>query len=169
MMKKIVCIALAALMMFAMSVSVFAADLAVPGTSTGDVVVNVTTSGAAAEATYKVVVNWGDLNFEYSANTWNPDKMEYEGGWVGGVNTGTINVENRSNAKVDVEATIDNATKNGVTATLSNYEFMLGSAAADGAITGGKGPNQDITVTVTGTPTAQGEFTIGTITVTLSK
>ena len=160
-MKKIISIVLAAVMLFAMSLTVMATD--VPGSETQNVYINVN----SGEAVYSVNITWGDTTFSYTSAGWSPVTLSYTGGWD--KTEAKINVENRSDAPVNVAIALDNATKNGVTAALSTTGFQLGSAAEVGAVVAGKGPNQDVTVTITGAPTVTTNFELGKITVSLSK
>ncbi len=66
-----------------------------------------TITGAADGTLFSVNISWGTFNYVYSeaGRTWNPDTLSYESdgtaGWVEN-NDGTITVENRSNAAVEV-------------------------------------------------------------------
>lgn len=111
-----------------------------------------------SEAVYRVTLDWTSLNFSYGG-TWDPDEHVYTGGtWkiVNGTgetpgNTGTITVTNHSNWGISYSTKFNTAddvtaTKNNVTATLTNYNGTL-----DYCPIGGPAPDNsasEITVTV---------------------
>ncbi len=180
-MKKILSIALVIAMMLALSVPAMAAateledevNASIEGKTTDNVTVKVesSTPGEDPTAIYSVEVVWESLEFVYSG-VWNADDGWYEANDEAGANgwqdaEALITVTNKSNAPVDVDAHFGNAIgtvsaeMNGVTATLGNYDFQLGSASTEGATL-----TNQITVTVTGNPKAD-QITVGTITVTL--
>ena len=132
------------------------------------------------ETVYSIRISWESLDFMYSGGVWSPDDLAYvdgewrtkgETGWVAD-SVQNINVENRSNAAVTYDAYF--GTADTVEKTTNNVKAELGFTgtktlgSAVGA-TGDKGPNEDITVTVSGTPNSNNGFTVGTITVSLSE
>lgn len=172
-MKKLIAFALAALLATLFCVSVFAeavdpADIT--GGTTGDVTIKVQVTDPSDPSVppvdpskvYAVNLTWESLLFTYSgAVVWNETERYYEGGTWDNAN-GDIIVTNNSNAAVGVSATIDTATKNGVTAVLDNATFDLASAE------GGVADSETIVVSVSGNPNVA-EFTLGTVTVAIEK
>ena len=173
-MKKIISIALAAIMLVALAVPAFAAEAITSGISGGttgnvEVIINEkddpSTPGDEG-TTYSVNIGWNSLKFTYTG-TWDAEELAYTGTWD--KNNETIVVTNSSNAAVDVDAHFGDtkgtvtSEANGVTATLSTYDFRLNSAADAGQAT-----SNTITVSVTGAPKVSTGFTVGTITVALS-
>ena len=166
-MKKILSIVLAIAVLATFSVSAFAATVTtVPGTDAKDVVVKIdSTSADNLEKVYSVDVAWDSLDFTYTfddnaKNTWNPSTHTYseendaDANWD--KTTANIKVTNHSNEAVGVAAAINTATNNGVTATLSNAAFDLATGT------------DTIGVKITGVPTVEEDFKLGTITVTIS-
>lgn len=132
------------------------------------------------EAVYRVTLDWTSLNFSYGG-TWDPvDHVYTNGSWkiVNGAsetpgNTGTITVTNHSNWGISYSTKFNTAddvtaTKNNVTATLTNYNGTL-----DYCPIGGPAPDNsesEITVTVNladGTTGVESEtdFTLDTVVV----
>lgn len=167
-MKKILSFVLAVMMMFAMSISVFAESLIaseIDGNLTGDVVIAIKgENDEAVEKVYKVQLAWDPLTFTFGGATWNTTDLVYENGtWQ---NTEAyITVTNFSNAEVGVSASMDTYTQNGVTAELQNNNFTLASAE------GGTADFEKIKVQIDPAcvPTTQDGFKLGTITVALTK
>ena len=168
-MKKILSLVLALALLSSLCVSAFAGELYASGSESGTVSVTVKTESTDPEFPglvdpehmYHVSLTWDSLNFVYSGNvTWDPANLEYVGGTWDQEN-GDIVVTNRSNASVSVATGIDVAEKNGVTATITNGNFDLGSAE------GGVVTSNAIDITVAGNPTAA-QFDIGTVTVTIT-
>ena len=170
-MKKIISVIVAVLLVACMSVSAFATSpiSSVPGTDTKDV--HVTIGSGTGLKVYKVVIEWASLDFTYNPGTdasWNPETHEYSdgtgAGWDGET-TRNVKVTNHSNAAVNVAAAIDTATKNGVTVALGNASFQLATAVGT---TVAAAPNDTFTVSVSGAPNPVNDFTVGTVTVTVS-
>lgn len=175
-MKKILSIVLAIAVLATFSVSAFAATVTtVPGTDANDVVVKIdSTSADNLEKVYSVDVAWDSLDFTYTfdstdKNTWDPSTHTYTEANDGTTNwdktTANIKVTNHSNEAVGVAAAINTATKNGVTAALSNATFDLATGVG---LTYDTAATNTIGVEITGVPTVEEDFTIGTITVTIS-
>ena len=180
-MKKILSIVLAIAMIFALSTTAFAAttktdeDLGAGATSTNAVDVIIDASSTSnIEDVYSVDVAWDALDFTYSfsddaTNEWDPETHTYGDANYTDANwdktTANIVVTNHSNEPVDVVATMDNAVKYGVTTTLTNASFEL--ATGEGR-TPAEADNNTIVVDIKGVPTVEENFTIGTITVTIS-
>ncbi len=175
-MKKIISIVLAIAMIAALSVTAFAATVeTVPGTDSADV--NVVIDGDSlvnVDTVYSVDVTWDSLDFTYSfsddeTNVWDPSTHTYGSTEYTGDNwnkiTANIVVTNHSNEAVAVAAAIDNATANGVTATLSNATFDLNTGVG---LTYDTADSKTIGVAIAGVPTIEDGFTIGKITVTIS-
>lgn len=122
---------------------------------------------------YKVDIRWDSLEFKYTAGdaavaSWNPDEHLYvpAGTATWNKTSADITVINHSSVAVSINASIDNATKNGVTANIGNGVFDLASAVGT---TVADAPKNTITVDITGTPeTNVSEFDIGTVTVTVT-
>ena len=173
-MKRIISVVVAVLLIACLSVSAFATNpiTSVPDTDTKDVRVLIN-SGAAT--TYKVTIEWESLDFTYNLGgtaEWDPDTHTYtapSGGtpsWA--KDSANVKVTNHSNAAVAVDAkfgTTTTMTTNGVTATVTDGTFNLptavGTLVADA-------PNQTFTVGISGAPTSLNDFTVGTVTVTVS-
>jgi hypothetical protein len=135
-MKRIISIALVALMLVALALPVIAALPAgstISSNKTGDGVNHltndVTVSVTPKDTTvyYKVDIEWGDLNFEYKNAVWNAEKGYYESGtWD---ESSSVTVTNSSNNAITVTAALSTSGPvNGVTATLENADFILDSA-----------------------------------------
>lgn len=140
------------------------------GTDTKNVIVKVDQHGSTP--VYSVDVEWDDLTFNYrdENGTWNPENhtvANSNGTWIDGDRT--INITNHSNVPVTANVKFgdqDSATQNGVTATLTgNSGLNLKAGVLHSPDTA---DNKTATVTVSGTPTVQGNFTVGTITVTVT-
>lgn len=123
------------------------------------------------DTVYSVTVNWDSLDFTYNFTadaTWDPATHTYTGGstgsWANG-GTASVKVTNHSNDGVKVAATIDTATKNGVTASLQNPNFDLTTGEG---LTPETADSDTITVSVSGTPTTDTDFDIGTVTVAIT-
>lgn len=176
-MKRIISIALVALMLVALALPVIAA---LPEGSTissnkqdnhltNDVTVTVqSTSGGEITPVYSVYVEWNGLDFTYNA-TWNAEQQKYVGSWNND-GEGTVTVTNKSNASVYITATFGDEgsiEKNGVTATLAeaSEQFELISATAEEDEENVK--SKEYTVTVTGEPTVE-NFTVGTVEIDIS-
>ena len=183
-MKKLLAIVLAVAMLatFAIGASAAAYDgdgLDAGATENGDVTVNVTIGGSTVNPddvtkTYSVNIAWDSMDFEFLCSVekedlvWDPDMLAYTnmaGAWA--TDSANIVVTNKSNDAVKVSASLTNdaVAVNGVTATLTgdDADVVLGSAAINAAAT-----EHTYTVTIGGTPTIL-NFTVGTVTVTVSK
>lgn len=171
-MKKIISFVLATLMLVSLALPVVAASsvTGVTGDTSGDVEIQINNaddpSTPGDESTiYAVALSWETMVFTYTG-TWDAEALAYKGDWD--KETANITVTNSSNAPVDVDAYFDtlntaSKTSNGVTATLTNYDFQLASAAAAGVATTGA-----IEVIVTGAPKVTTGFSVGTVTVAIS-
>lgn len=180
-MKRIISIALVALMLVALALPVFADalpnDAKISSDKTGDGVnhltndVTVTVEKAAEEeeevVVYKVDIVWGDLTFKYEDAVWNPDELDYSSGgnWENN-NTRSVTVKNSSNAAVNVEATLATEDDSDIIVTLDDGIFRLESAAINQGIT-----QNSFTVTLdkeNSKPPKADTMVVGTITITLS-
>ena len=159
------------IMIIVMATSSFAATgVDNGGSETGDV--NVIIDKENVDIVYSVDIVWESLEFTYSLGngTWDPETHTVTGGSADWNNSeAKITVTNHSNAAVDIKAVFEDetttASKNEVTATLSNNDFQLAAGKLndpDGAA------KAQTTVTVSGTPSTEDTFTVGTITVTVS-
>lgn len=174
-MKKVIASLLAVAMVGGMSAPVFADGeksetiTSLPGASTNDV--DVIIDGVEnLDTVYSVVVEWESLDFTYTYNTgasWDPATHTYTGTTVGNWDKESANVKvtNHSNADVSVAGSMNTNTKNGVTAALDNKTFDL--VTGEG-LTPETADNDTMTVSVSGTPTVDTGFTVGTVTVALS-
>ena len=169
-MKKLITLAMTFIMIIVMATSSFAATVADGGSESGNVEVIINKD--AVTTVYSVDIDWESLDFTYSLGNgiWDPETHTVTGGspsWD--KSTAKITVTNHSNAAVDIKAVFagdqTTATVNGVTATLTNDSFNLVAGKLNdyaGAA------NNKTTVTVSGTPSVEDTFTVGTITVTVS-
>lgn len=152
------------------------------GSVEGSASFDVTGSYAPAsdrEAVYKVVITWGDLNFQYDPGTltWNPHSLTYTNGtsygWKNG-SSDTVKVENLSNVAVTVSASVsqEDSSDHNVTVTVNSGPKEL-IAAWDG-MPRNQAPNADFVVSVSGTgrpdPKAEANkpVKVGTVTLTVS-
>lgn len=195
-MKKIIAILVAVSMLVAFSAfTAFAAGeiQALDGSDDADVDVSVSKDGNTdtdIEIVYYVDVTWEDLTFTYVWSTengttvisWNPETHTYTdaegneatGEWTLDTITDAITVANHSNANIAPDANFSNNAKtsaavNGVTASIAADEVILESAAAEGRY--GVPANADsvaFDVSVDGQPSIVSQFTVDTITVTIS-
>ena len=138
-------------------------------TATGDITLTYNEAQPDNATVYSVDVKWTDVAFEYDEGTtkWNPTTHQYDisnedGAWVSGNNTATVQVDNHSNAKVNVAVTYAKAT-NGLAANVTNGSFELAATAV-----GGTAATKTATITATEIPTAATAETVGTITVTIT-
>lgn len=170
-MKKLITLAMTFIMIIVMATSSFAVTVETNGgsaTEDVDVIIN----KDEVQTVYSVDIVWDSLDFTYSLGNgiWEPADHTVTGGSPSWNKTSAeITVTNHSNAAVDIKAVFagdqTTATVNGVTATLSNNSFNL----AAGKLNDHAGAaNAQTTVTVTGTPSVEDTFTVGTITVTVS-
>lgn len=158
-MKKLFVLALALVMVLAMSTAVFAA---LPADETGDVVVKYTPADNTGTAIYGATIAWTDLEVTYSyGKNWNPETLQYD------VTTGaswsdddiTITITNKSNAKIWSAVTYE--ANNGLSADITGD----GEIAAAGV---GAATTQTVAVVISGTPTSLTEADGGSLTVALS-
>ncbi len=176
-MKKIFAMLLSVMMIAAMSLTTFAAEL--PANATDDATSkDVTASyvaGTSADAVYLVDIAWGSLEFTYtsaSEGTWNPESHTYddaaEASWTCADGANKIVVTNHSNAAVAVEIANSNV-MDGVSLIWSNNSLEL--ATADN----GQGENgTGVPTTASALLTVEGaiaettnKVTLGTVTITL--
>lgn len=118
------------------------------------------------EAKYKVVVAWQSLTFTYTAGEWDTTNHTYgeDGQWD--KESADITVTNHSNwGVVYTPSWTNSGAKNGVTATLSVTEATKIAACPEGAT---DAPNGTVTVTVSGVPTVNEEFTLDTVKIEIS-
>lgn len=190
-MKKLVSLVLALVLALAMSVTAFAGEAKTEtvdnsafgsnthATSTNTVDVIIAT-GATIDRVYSVDIKWESLEFTYdfttSNPTWDPETHDYkeeEGttGWES--DESSIQVTNHSNAAVEVSARFNNQTNevttSGVTATITSDQSFTGILATAEDTPVIEAPNTLFGVKVKGVPEKTENFTVGTITVTISK
>lgn len=185
-MKKLFSVLIAMVLVVSMSVIVFAAGTPIENyassdnTTSGTVVVKIgEESIEKITRVYSVNLEWDSLDFTYSFSEYNGDSWDPATHTYGSVdyvgqnwdkNNANIKVINHSNASVGVLATFEDdataKTVNGVTATLSNNEFVL--ATAEGT-TLEEAPNDSVNLSIRGVPTKDQGFDVGTITVALSQ
>lgn len=179
-MKKIISVLLAVALIAAMSVTVFAATPAaqtiqeLSGTATGQVDVKIA-KNAEQDITkvYYVDVTWDSLDFTYTfnkskTNTWQPGSHTYTEEGNANANwdktSATVTVTNHSNAAVVVSAAAPTA-MNGVSVAVTdpvNLPSAVGKATDAADLKG------TFTVSVSGVPTVESDFTIGNVTLTIS-
>ena len=175
-MKKILATILALTMIVGMSLTAFAAPFTeLPATQDVEVQATFKTQTTTNNTTpvYSVNITYGAISFEYTAASnvykWNPSTLAYDivdgtnpGAWAG--ETATIEIENRSNAKVKV------------TPKWTAVEGVSVSPEISGAVTlesavgcTGEGQTAEITVAkpTSGTITQDQAGKIGTITLTI--
>lgn len=122
---------------------------------------------------YSVDIAWDSLEFTYNlgAGNWNPLNhsvtADDDTGWK--KEFANIKVTNHSNVGVSISAlfadTQTTATRNDVTATLTNNIFNLDAGKLNEYATA---DNDTAVVEISGTPSTETAFTVGTITVTVS-
>lgn len=189
-MKKFLALLLAVMMIASMSITAFAADLYYDptndssnetNTTTGDVLVTVDGT-ANVTHTYYVVVTWKEMSFKYSfasGTTWDPENHQYVnangtvGAWDKGEVAQAITVTNHSDASVTADAkfdTGDSKTTNNVTATVACESASETIGSAEGKAFNDSSLSITYKVSIDEkTPTTNDPFTLGTITVELSK
>lgn len=176
-MKKIFSILLAVMMIAAMSVTAFAAELpenATDDAKSKDVTANYV-AGESVGTVYKVDIEWGSMEFTYTAaseGTWDPESHTYDGAtaasWACVDGADKIEVTNHSNAAVVVDITNSNVT-DGITLTWDDASLEL--ATADNGVDGAAGTPTTATATLTVSGTlaeTTAKVTIGTVTLTLN-
>ena len=183
-MKKTISIMLALVLVLALSVTAFAADITnVTDGNTASQTVTATyvpgTVGATATV-YSVTISWeGSSTITYSAAdggyVWDPQSLTYSGevkeaGWSGEAQY-TITVANRSNAAVNAAASW-NATNNITSTYTDSGSITVASAAPAIPTKGAQGTEQKDTITasisnVSG-PAISENTAVGTITVTIT-
>lgn len=191
-MKKIICIVLTLMMALSLCATANAATTVKEFnndafattdsvTDKADVVVNI---DVASTPVYYVKIAWDNLEFMYSGGAWNPEALVYDGGawnvtndngatWVDqDTNKRSVTIENRSNATINYDAYFGTSgnvevTENNITAKLTLPGTSLPSAVGQTT----EGPKAEIGVKLSGSPRTLDEtqFTIGTITVKISK
>ena len=122
---------------------------------------------------YSVDMVWDSLNFVYDlgAGTWDPLSHTVSGGSAAWQDTSAnIVVTNHSNAAVSISAAFSgasqSATKNDVTATLTNHDFDLAAGQLNKPQ---EAAQNTIQVDVSGTPSVGGRFEVDTVTVAVSR
>ena len=131
--KRIVMLILAALCTIGSGITAAAQDYSVPS-SIGSNVYGTYQESKPAKPVYNVDINWGNMNFTYTASsgTWNPETHEYEGAtegtWTSEGNE--VTVTNHSNAPVGVRVYFKEEVRpfQGITGTVTNSEYQLESA-----------------------------------------
>lgn len=187
-MKKVFALILALVMVFALCGVAFAGtidDVEAPNnTNSSDVSISVS-AATGGTIKYHVAIKWEDLTFTYTnanAGSWDPQNHIYTDTEAAHWNKTTANfyIENHSNAAISYSTAFvpknDVVQPNGVTIT-ATHTGTLDSAddnayRADNSeiIDGYKaGPNETLTVTVSGTPNeAYSSAVVGSIVVTIS-
>lgn len=191
-MKKILALTFVLLLTVALSVSSFAATKSpstttiaqtdaekssgdFPSSNTDTCDVDVKIVNTAVLSVYNVTIAWDSLDFTFTfanTNVWNPADHTYGGtggSWAN--NDGRkITVTNHSNEDVYVTASMDTYTANGVTAKLNGTAAAFAKTKIDTGVglTYTTADKEEISVTVEGIPTIESDFSIGTITVTIT-
>lgn len=169
-MKKIISVIVTLVLVLSMSITAFAAE-----NSTHTVTGTYAAPGEAATV-YNVEIAWGSMEFTYEvpADIWDGESHSYQSGgaaqWTYAEGANHVTVTNRSNAAVNVAVTTDTASS-GITASVTNSSFQLGSAA-EGATTevSGKTTNGIASITLSGELTNKkaDKSVIGSVTVTIT-
>ena len=180
-MKKLIASILAAALFCSMSVAVFAASSieSVNGTDSADVK-GTYRAGSASATVYSVDIEWGSMEFTYtagSAGTWNPETHTNDGGangvWSAADNT--VTVTNHSNAAVDA---VLSYVKEAAYADISGSFAEISGTSNDGKLelATAVGTDIDDAPTATAELKLDGELAsgvtdtkIGTITVTITE
>ena len=168
-MRKFFAISLALVMVFALSVTCFAARISeLPGSESTEVKVSYT-DGAAAPATYAVDVAWESLTFVYvqSAQEWDAtNHVEVDAGeskWQDA--DATITVTNHSNRAVKATIAYAAGTASGTAA----FELADGAESELAAAAGASVATKVATLRVSGIPAEDAnETVVGTVTVTIN-
>lgn len=142
-------------------------DGSVEGSASFDVTGSYAPAGDR-EAVYKVVITWGNLNFDYDPGTltWNPHSLTYTNGtsygWKNANSSDTVKVENLSNVAVTVSASVsqEDSSDHNVTVTVNSGPKEL-KAAWDG-MQRNQAPNADfiVSVSATGQPALNAEANV---------
>lgn len=172
-MKKFLALALALVMICALSVTCFAARID-NNTKTDSAEVKVTyVDGAGAGPTYAVDVVWGDLNFTYtqSAQRWDEVNHVEVDAATSAWNKTSADIEVRNHSNASVWVTVAYAAKNGVAdgALFSISNGNLGELTR--ATAGAENYTKDTaTLNVSGVPseTIGTNTVVGTVTVTFA-
>lgn len=174
-MKKFLALALALVMICALSVTCFAATgiTELPYNSGAQNVTVSYTGGVTAPATYVIDVTWDELSFTYnrSAIEWDAtNHVEVEAdssqtGWVGA--TADITIVNHSNRAVYATVSYVAGTASGTAS------FALSNNAAESELAAAAGSNvaqKVVTLTASGVPATDADDTVvGTLTITVAK
>lgn len=183
-MKKILAIALSLIMVLSLSFAVFAEDIAPNGDGSGDVDVQVKDKDGNLiedyEKVYSIAIEWDSLVFNFKADQgadelqWDPDTHSYAnltGAWEDNVDR-EISITNHSNDAVAFAAAFSGNvkvyTKSGVTAYLNGDDGTL--ATAEGTLVV-DAPSYSYFVILDdeSVPTMLKQFTVDTVTITLSQ
>ena len=189
--KKFFIILLALSLLFAVSLPVFAENLE---SDSQTVTVSVDADGNGVpddqpggitdptKLVYSYDLTWESLDFTYRNGTWDAEQGTYKGGsWqvkTDGVwaddDSQNITVTNKSNASITVKATMAANPKYGVYASISGDAasatgVTLPSAASAAVVSSPESTTTVVSVGVFGDPTVTEGFSVGTITVTISK
>lgn len=173
-MRKIAAILTAFVVSVSMSMTAFAVSNETIGEgSSPSKEVKVIVDKDSVGTVYSVDIAWDSLEFTYNlgAGNWNPSDhsvtADGDTGWD--KESANINVTNHSNVGVSINASFADAqttaTLNGVTAALTNNIFNLDAGKLNEYATA---DNDTAVVKISGTPSTETAFTVGTITVTVS-
>lgn len=175
-MKKFISLMIVAvLLVSALYVSAFAADIKVEGGTSHDVYAKYVEGNKTDN--YKVIISWGDMNFTYSSQheSWNTETHQWDkdgGGWsVDTENGNQITIANHSSKDVTATFKFD-ATADGVTGAFSG-ENIKNNAVTVGDALGGSAQTETVFFMPDGTLTkteanSAGFVSVGNITVTLN-
>lgn len=181
-MKKFLVTLLAAVMLIsAMSVSAFAAEV----TTTGNASASITAkySANADVDAYAASITWGSMSFTYTGThqEWNANDMVWEtkgeAGWTYESGANKVTIENKSSQAITAKFTFnagDNA--NGVTGIQINGADVVAAGYSIAAATAGTGGNNGTATTAEYLVTLVGDYTstntdaatVGTLTIELS-
>ncbi len=174
-MKKVITSILAVSMLGAMSVTAFAADnTTLEGGTTGDTShdVQVKYDDSTNTTIYSVDIVWGDMQFNYSAGTWDPAQHKYTGdtGFTPKTaDTGNkVTITSHTNKELTASVAYANAGSYNLTGTITPSGDQT-IATAVGTTTDNP-PKQEFTLALSGTLSAElADYTkVGTLTITLA-
>lgn len=160
-MKKLLSIALALVMVMALSVTVFAV-VPTTGETSGNVTITYNATNNESKAVYGAEITWTDLSVTYSyGKDWDPESLQYDDvaspTWSD--DDVVITITNNSNAKIWSDVTY--TAGNGLSAEITGDGEIA-------AATVGQAATQTVNVVISGTPTSLESTAAGSLTVALS-
>ena len=173
-MKKFLSLALALMMVLALSVTCFAATSTITangGTATGDISATYQAGATDGEIVYSVDVEFGDMTFVYTAagtTKWDPATHSYPASAAAGWDktTATITVTNHSNTALTATLAVNKGEYTGpVTAQLDKTTLNIASAVGTAV---DQAPAASATLTIGGVPANAADNFTGSVTVTIA-